>query len=125
MNDDVIWKARKRNLLLFGLPISFTVYSLDDDAFFVTTGLLNMNFEEIKLYKIRDYSITRSLIQRIFGLGTIRILSADSSCPELFVRNIKDVMSVKKLIEMKVDEARKKTGIKTQEFYVADRPGQH
>jgi hypothetical protein len=58
-------------------------------------------------------------------LGTIKICSADSTCPELYITNIKDVMSVKKLIEMKVDEARKKAGVKTQEFYVTDRPGQH
>ena len=51
MADKILWKARKRSLF-FGLPWSFTVYSLDEDTFNITKGLLNMTYEEIKLCRI-------------------------------------------------------------------------
>ena len=125
MADNIIWKARKRNLLFFGLPWTFTVYSLDEDTFNMQKGLLNMTYEEIKLYKIRDFVIKRSLLQRIFGLGTIHICSADSSTPEFDVMNVKDCMEVKKIIASQVERARQDSGVTTSEFYVTDRPGQH
>ena len=124
MADKIIWKARKRSLF-FGLPWSFTVYSLDEDTFNITKGLLNMTYEEIKLYKVRDFVIRRSLLQRIFGLGTIHVCSADSSTPEFDIVNIRDCMEVKKIISEQVDLARDKSGVKTSEFYVSDRPGVH
>ena len=74
----IIWKARKRSLF-FGLPISFTVYSVDEDTFNVAKGFFNRVYEEIKLYRIRDYIIKESFIQRMFGLGTLHICSADST----------------------------------------------
>ena len=43
---DTIWTDRKRH---FGLPISFTKYSLSEDRLFRETGLLNLNEEEVLL----------------------------------------------------------------------------
>ena len=37
---DTIWTDRKRH---FGLPISFTKYSLSEDRLFRETGFLNLN----------------------------------------------------------------------------------
>ncbi len=126
MEDNVIWKAKKRNLLLLGLPLlTFTTYSLDEDALYVRTGLLNLKFEEVKLYKVRDYTIKMNLFQRILGLGTLHIYSADSTAPDLDIANIRDVLNVKKLIEMSVEAAKKKVGVRAQEFYITDRPKGH
>ena len=36
-------------LRIFGLPITFTKYSMSDDRIFCEKGLLNMKFEEILL----------------------------------------------------------------------------
>ncbi len=116
-----LWKARKRNLLFFGLPWTFTVYSLDENSFNVERGLLSKTYEEIKLYRIRDFTIRTSLLQRIFGLGTIHICSADSSTPEFDVMNIKDVKTVKKLISDQVEVAKAEYGVRTSEF-ISDRP---
>lgn len=65
---EYIWKDRKR---ILGMPLSFTKYSLSEDRIFLETGLLNMNLEEILLYRVRDISLRISLGQRIFGVGTI------------------------------------------------------
>lgn len=120
-SSNEIWRARKRNLLFFGLPLTFTVYSLDDDTFNTEKGFLNKTYEEIRLFRIRDFTIKRSLFQRIFGLGTIHICSSDSSSPEFDIKNIKDVMRVKEIMTECVDACRKNTGIYTTE-HISDRP---
>ena len=116
-----LWRARKRSVF-FGLPWSFTVYSLDEDTFNIEQGLLNKTYEEIKLYRIRDFTIRASLLQRMFGLATLHICSADSSTPEFDVINIRDVKNVKKIISNQVEVAKEKYGVKTSEF-ISDRPG--
>ena len=59
------WYARKR--LWCGLPWTFTKYGMNEDRIFVETGLLNIRQKEVRLYRVLNISLTRSLIQRIFG----------------------------------------------------------
>ena len=68
--DKLIWTDRKR---YFGLPLSFTKYAISEDRLFQSTGLLNLKFEEILLYRIRDLALSCSFGQRIFGVGTVQI----------------------------------------------------
>ena len=117
--EKVLWKARKRNC--FGLPWTFTVYSLTEDMLYIEIGFFNQRFEQIELYKIKDFTVKRTLFQRIFGLGTLHICSADTSTPELDLINIRDCMKVKRFIFNQVKVAKKAAGIKPSEF-ISDRP---
>ena len=99
-NDKVIWSDRKR---YFGLPISFTKYEISEDRLFQTTGLLNLKYEEILLYRIRDLELSRSFGQRIFGVGTIKVCSSDKTHPELYIFNVKDPTAVKELLHEQVE----------------------
>lgn len=110
---DTIWTDRKR---LFGLPISFTKYSLSEDRLFRETGLLNLNEEEVLLYRVRDVSLSRSLWQRIFGVGTITVHSSDKTSPTLEVINVKDSKSVKELIFINVEKAKEERRMRATEL---------
>lgn len=110
---DTIWSDRKRH---FGLPISFTKYSLNEDRLFRETGLLNLNEEEVLLYRVRDVSLSRSLWQRIFGVGTITVHSSDKTSPTLEVINVKDSKSVKELIFTNVEKAKEERRMRATEL---------
>lgn len=110
---DTIWADRKRH---FGLPISFTKYSLSEDRLFRETGLLNLNEEEVLLYRVRDVSLSRSLWQRIFGVGTITVHSSDKTSPTLEVINVKDSKSVKELIFTNVEKAKEEHRMRATEL---------
>ena len=69
--DDLVWSDRKRNWL--GLPWTFTVYGLTEDRLFIKTGVLNIHEDEVRLYRILDLSLRKTLWQRIMGLGTIHV----------------------------------------------------
>ena len=96
-----IWHDRKRFL---GRPITFTRYALSEDRFFVRKGLLNVHQEEILLYRIRDLSASQSLWQRIFGVGSVTVVSTDKSIPELTLKNIRQPNEVKELIHERVEK---------------------
>lgn len=110
---DTIWSDRKRH---FGLPISFTKYSLSEARLFRETGLLNLNEEEVLLYRVRDVSLSRSLWQRIFGVGTITVHSSDKTSPTLEVINVKDSKSVKELIFTNVEKAKEERRMRATEL---------
>lgn len=107
-----IWKDRKRYL---GLPLSFTRYAVSDDRLFLSTGLLNIKDEEILLYRVRDLSLSRSLGQRIFGVGTIVVTSSDKSQPVLQIKNVKDPAMVKELIHTQVEEMKIRRRVRINE----------
>ena len=113
---EVLWKDRKR---YFGLPISFTKYSLsggENPRIFRETGLFNLKEEELLLYRVRDLSLSRSLGQRIFGVGTITLHSSDKTTPTLELVNIAHPKDVKEKIFSKVEEAKATRRMRTTEL---------
>ena len=112
-NESRLWQDRKR---YFGMPISFTVYSLSEDRLFRESGLLNREYEEILLYRIRDISLRRSFGQMIFGVGTITLSTSDRTSPEFQIVNIKAPKQVKELIHQLVEEAKVRRGFRFGEY---------
>ena len=108
-----LWKDRKR---YFGLPLSFTRYSLSEDRLFVSVGLLNIKDDEILLYRVRDIDTSRSLWQRMFGVGTVNVISSDKTMPNLVLKNIKDPVFVKELIHKQVEEMKIKRRVRVGEI---------
>ena len=108
-----LWHDRKR---YFGLPLSFTRYSLSEDRLFTSVGFLNIKDDEILLYRVRDIDTSRSLWQRIFGVGTVTVMSSDKTMPTLVLKNIKDPIFVKELIHKQVEETKIKRRVRFGEI---------
>ena len=113
LNILYLWKDRKR---YFGLPLSFTRYMLSDDRLFISVGFLNIKDDEILLYRVRDIDTSRTLWQRIFGVGTVTILSSDKTMPTLVLQNVKDPVFVKELIHKQVEEMKIKRRVRFGEI---------
>lgn len=109
-----VWEERKRNAL--GLPWTFTKYALSQDRLFVTTGLLKTVENEVRLYRVLDVSLTRTLSQKIFGMGTIQIASADKTLGNFELKNIKNSSQVKEQISRLVEENREQKRVMNREF---------
>jgi len=115
-----IWKDRKR---YFGLPWSFTRYALSEDRLFLSVGFLNIKDDEILLYRVRDIDTSRSLWQRIFGVGTVVVMSSDKSMPNLVLKNIKDPVHVKEIIHEQVEEMKIRRRVRVGEIMTTDMDG--
>ena len=115
-----IWKDRKR---YFGLPLSFTRYALSKDRLFLSVGFLNIKDDEILLYRVRDINTSRSLWQRLFGVGTVVVMSSDKSMPTLVLKNIKDPVAIKELIHEQVEEMKIRRRVRVGEIMTTDMDG--
>lgn len=111
--ENSLWEDRKRNF--FGMPWSFTKYSLDEERFYLETGLFNTRYDEVRLYRMTDVVLTRTLGQKIFGLGSLRVDSSDKSLKDFTIFNIKDSERVKELFSRKIEEQRRKNRVYSRE----------
>ncbi len=118
--SEYIWKDRKRYL---GLPLSFTRYAISEDRLFQSVGFFNIQDEEVLLYRIRDINTTRTLGQRIFGVGTVTVHSSDKSQPILELKSIKDPIRVKELLHQQVEDVKIKRRVRIGEIMGAEESG--
>lgn len=114
----LVWKDRRR--IIFGLPWTFTRYRLTDDKLVIDTGFLSRREEEIRLYRILDITLKRPLGQRLWGLGTIHLCTADKSTPEIDIRRVRDARRVKEMLSDMVERERDEKRIAAREFMDAD-----
>lgn len=110
----VVWQDRKR--IIFGLPWTFTKYVLTKEKLLIQTGILSTKEEEVRLYRIMDVTLRRSLVQRLFGLGTIHCCSADKSTPEFDIKWIPDSAAVKEKLSDLVEAERMAKRVSGREF---------
>ena len=120
INIKCLWKDRKRHL---GLPLSFTRYQMSEDRLFISEGFLNIKDDEVLLYRVRDIDTRRSLWQRIFGVGTVTVISSDKTMPTLVLKNVKDPLMVKELIHNQVEEMKIQRRVRFGEIMTTDAAG--
>ena len=118
-NAEILWTDKKR---IFGMPISFTRYSLvtnnnDWTKLFVVTGILSTTIDEINLFRVSDIQCIQTVFQRIFGVGTITLYSKDMSMPVVHLTNIAEPFKVRNMLTEKIEQARAEKGVRIGEFF--------
>lgn len=74
-------------------------YQLTTQRFIHQTGILSRRTDRIEVIDIDDVSYEQGPVQRMFGIGSIRIDSSDRSHPVLTMRGISAVHDVAGLID--------------------------
>lgn len=110
MNKDrdesmVEFLERKRWLFL-GLPFTFTKYRIKEDMITIDTGLLKTIESDCYMYKVQDVTHSATLLEKMFGLGTIICNTGDTTHPVLKLEHIRNSKTIKEFILKESEEAR-------------------
>ena len=100
--------VERKRWLFFGLPFTFTKYTVNDRVITINAGLLNTTEIDCYLYKVQDVELQMSLPERIFGLGTVACYTGDNTHPQLFLMHIRNAREIKNYILRASEEARRK-----------------
>jgi hypothetical protein len=95
--ERVLWTGRP------SIPLSWfgritTRYKLTNERLIITRGFIGKHVEELELYRVNDVSMKQSIIERMFGLGDVRLETTDATTPEPQMQDIKNPERVKDLV---------------------------
>lgn len=84
-------------LLLSGLfvlvPIALTIlghrFRLTSQRFFIHRGVLSQTIDQLELVRVDDVRVHMSLLNRLLGVGTVTLLSSDSTHREVTVMGVR------------------------------------
>ena len=98
---------RKRWLFL-GLPFTFTKYTIREDMITIDAGLFKTVENDCYMYKVQDVQHSATLMEKIFGLGTVTCFTGDTTHPQLLLIHIKNSRAIKDFILEQSEKARLK-----------------
>ena len=102
MSEDQ-YMERKRWVFL-GLPFTFTTYHVAENVITIDSGFFRKVENDCYMYKVQDVKLATTLLERIFGLGTITCYTGDVTNAELKLIHIKKSKEVKNYL-LKASEA--------------------
>lgn len=113
-----VWYAVGGLVLLLWIAVAVTYlyrrlgmhYELTTQRFIHQSGVLVRRTDRIEVIDIEDISYTQGIVQRLLGVGTIRISGRDQSHPHLDLYGIDKVPEVASLIDdVRRDERRRRS----------------
>ncbi len=100
--------VERKRWLFFGLPFTFTKYTIREDMITTNTGLLKTVENDCYMYKVQDVQLTATLGEKLFGLGTVICFTGDTTDPRLELIHIKNSRAIKEFILEMSEKARLK-----------------
>ena len=78
----------------------------------VISGLFSKDIQEIELFRVKDTMAKQSFFLRLFGLGTITIVSGDANHPRIVLTGIPRAIELRERIRQEVMTLRQRFGVR-------------
>jgi len=83
-------------------------YTLTNQRLKIRLGVLSKRTDEIELYRVKDVEYKAGLFERIWGIGTIRVISTQKTDQALIIKGIKNAEQIREDIRKQVQLARRR-----------------
>lgn len=78
----------------------------------IETGVFSRQLEEVELYRVKDTTLEQTLLQRLVGLGTVRLMTSDESSPVVLLKHLPQSREVREIVRTQVEAARRARGVR-------------
>jgi membrane protein YdbS with pleckstrin-like domain len=104
----IVWAALVLRLLYLQLSLH---YYLTNQRFIHEHGLLWREVDRIETIDVDDVSVQQGPVERMLGIGSVRLRSSDASTPEFLIQGIENVREVASLIDDARRQERRRRGM--------------
>ncbi|MHC4679403.1 MAG: PH domain-containing protein [Planctomycetota bacterium] len=98
-------------LLLKTLVLKMVYYEVNADRIEWSRGILDRRVDNIDMFRVIDLKMRRSLLDCIFGVGTVALVTTDKSDPEFVFEKMRYSRDLYDIIKKASLEADRKTGV--------------
>jgi len=99
-------------LIIKALDLYCTTWIIHQDNLIEKTGILNVNTEEVLLYRVKDIRLYEPLLYRLVGLSKLTIITSDYTNPSIVLYGIRNGEELMTIIRQLVANSRKIEGVK-------------
>ena len=78
----------------------------------VISGIFSKDIQEIELFRVKDTAANQSFFLRLFGLGTITILSGDERHPRLVLSGVPQAIELRERLRQEIMTLRQRFGVR-------------
>ncbi|MFC1793297.1 PH domain-containing protein [Planctomycetota bacterium] len=98
-------------LLLKAFKLKMIYYEVSADRIEWSRGILDRRVDNVDMFRVIDLKMRRSLLDCIFGVGTIALITTDKTDPEFEFEKVSDCRYLYDIIKKASLEADRKTGV--------------
>jgi uncharacterized membrane protein YdbT with pleckstrin-like domain len=98
-------------LLFKALKLKMIYYEISADRIEWSRGILDRKVDNVDMFRVIDLRMRRSLLDCIFGIGTVALLTTDKSDPEFVFEKVRDCRYLYDVIKKASLAADRKTGV--------------
>ena len=91
-------------------------YTLTDQRLLVESGIFVKRVETLELYRVKDVSVSGTLLQTLFGRGKVILRTTDTTSPVLLINAVPNAIGVSQLIRDTVEACRAAKGVRAFDF---------
>ena len=98
-------------LLLKAFKLKMIYYEVTVDRIEWSRGILDRRVDNVDMFRVIDLKMRRSLLDCIFGVGTVALITTDKTDPEFEFEKVQDCRYLYDIIKKASLEADRKTGV--------------
>ena len=98
-------------LLLKAFRLKMIYYEVSADRIEWSRGILDRRVDNVDMFRVIDLKMRRSLLDCIFGVGTVELITTDKTDPEFEFEKVHDCRLLYDVIKKASLEADRKTGV--------------
>lgn len=102
------------------LKVKTTKFRLTSERLLTERGIFSTTTDTLELYRVRDMQTTQSFFERLFGLQTIHLLTADTSTPTVTIGYVPASLALPDIFRAQVEACRQAKRVRTVD--VEDEP---
>ena len=98
-------------LLLKAFKLKMIYYEVSSDRIEWSRGIIDRRVDNVDMFRVVDLKMRRSLLDCIFGVGTVELVTTDKTDPEFEFEKMQDCRYLYDVIKKASLEADRKTGV--------------